>query len=75
MRGDGVYNNLVEIYNPKEDTVNLADYLLEERRMVQVGYQRIPTISPYSRIIPPGETFAITRAAADPTVVECKSHL
>ena len=26
-RGDGVYNNLVEIYNPKEDTVNLADYL------------------------------------------------
>ena len=26
-RGVGVYNNLVEIYNPKEDTVNLADYL------------------------------------------------
>ena len=26
-RGDGVYNNLVELYNPKEDTINLTDYL------------------------------------------------
>ena len=25
-------------------------------------------------IIPPGETFAITRAAADPTVVECANR-
>ena len=40
-RGDGVYNNLVELYNPKEDTVNLADYLLEEPKMVQTGSQLI----------------------------------
>jgi len=74
-RGDGVYNNLVEIYNPKEDTVNLADYLF---RRTQNGsgwlstdpdhFLRIPGI------IPPGETFAITRAAADPTVVECANR-
>ena len=27
-RGSGVYNNLFELYNPKEDTVNLADYVI-----------------------------------------------
>ena len=71
-RGDGVYNNLVELYNPKEDTVNLADYLF---RRTQNGSDWLSTDPDHfiriAGIIPPGETFAITRAAADPTVVEC----
>ena len=37
-RGDGVYNNLVELYNPKEDTINLTDYLLEELKMGLTGF-------------------------------------
>ena len=36
-RGDGVYNNLVELYNPKEDTINLTDYLF---RRTQNGNER-----------------------------------
>ena len=74
-RGDGVYNNLVELYNPKEDTVNLADYLF---RRTQNGSDWLSTDPDHfiriAGIIPPGETFAITRAAADPTVVECANR-
>ena len=74
-RGDGVYNNLVEIYNPKEDTVNLADYLF---RRTQNGSGWLSTDPDHfmrvAGIIPPGETFAFTRAAADPTVVECANR-
>ena len=74
-RGDGVYNNLVELYNPKEDTINLANYVF---RRTQNGsgwlstdpdhFLRIPGI------IPPGQTFSITRASADPTVTECANR-
>ena len=74
-RGDGVYNNLVEIYNPKEDTVSLADYLF---RRTQNGSGWLSTDPDHfmrvAGIIPPGETFAFTRAAADPTVVECANR-
>ena len=74
-RGDGVYNNLVELYNPKEDTVNLADYLF---RRTQNGSGWLSSDPDHfmriAGIIPPGETFAITRAAADPTVVECANR-
>ncbi len=71
-RGDGVYNNLVELYNPKEDTVDLADYLF--RRTANGSgwlstdpdhFLRIPGI------IPPGETFSITRAATDDDLRDC----
>ena len=27
-RGGGIYNNLFELYNPKEDTIDLADYVI-----------------------------------------------
>ena len=74
-RGDGVYNNLVELYNPKEDTVNLADYVF---RRTQNGSGWLSTDPDHfmrvAGIIPPGETFAFTRAAADPTVVECANR-
>ncbi len=74
-RGDGVYNNLVELYNPKEDTVNLADYLF---RRTQNGSGWLSSDPDHflriAGIIPPGETFAITRAAADPSVVECANR-
>ena len=74
-RGDGVYNNLVELYNPKEDTVNLADYVF---RRTQNGSGWLSTDPSHflriAGIIPPGETFAITRAAADPSVVECANR-
>ena len=74
-RGDGVYNNLVELYNPKEDTVNLADYLF---RRTQNGsgwlssspdhFIRIPGI------IPPGETFSITRNATHEALRNCANR-
>ena len=71
-RGDGVYNNLVELYNPKEDTINLADYLF---RRTQNGSGWLSTDADHmirlSGIIPPGGTFAITRAAADEALINC----
>ena len=74
-RGDGVYNNLVELYNPKEDTINLADYLF---RRTQNGsgwlssspdhFIRIPGI------IPPGETFSITRNSTHVALRNCANR-
>ena len=74
-RGDGVYNNLVELYNPKEDTINLADYLF---RRTQNGSDWLSSDPDHmirmSGIIPPGGTFAITRAAANEALVNCANQ-
>lgn len=74
-RGDGVYNNLVELYNPKEDTINLTDYLF---RRTQNGSGWLSTDADHmirlSGIIPPGGTFAITRAAADEALINCANQ-
>ena len=74
-RGDGVYNNLVELYNPKEDTINLTDYLF---RRTQNGSDWLSSDPDHmirmSGIIPPGGTFAITRAAANEALVLCQSN-
>lgn len=78
-RGGGIYNNLFELYNPKEDTVNLADYLI---RRSQNGSAWRSSEAPYSAddfirisgIIPPGETFAMTRASADGALTGCANR-
>ncbi len=74
-RGDGVYNNLVELYNPKEDTINLTDYLF---RRTQNGSGWLSSDPDHflriSGIIPPGETFAITRAAAHESLTDCANR-
>ena len=78
-RGSGGYNNLFELYNPKEDTVNLADYVI---RRSQNGSEWRSSEAPYaagdfirvSGIIPPGETFAMTRASADEALTNCANR-
>ena len=71
-RGDGIYNNLVELYNPKEDTVDLSEYLM---RRTQNGSDWLSTDPSHfirlSGIIPPGETYTITREAADDACDDC----
>ena len=79
-RGGGVYNNLFELYNPKEDTVNLADYVI---RRSQNGSEWRSSEAPFdaadfirvSGIIPPGETFAMTRTSADEALTLCANRL
>ena len=69
-RGGGIYNNLFELYNPKEDTIDLADYVI---RRSQNGSEWRSSEAPFDAadfirvpgIIPPGETFTMTRASAD----------
>ena len=74
-RGDGVYNNLVELYNPKEDTIDLSDYLF---RRTQNGSGWLSSDADHmiriAGIIPPGGTFAITRAAANEALVNCANQ-
>ena len=76
-RGDGTYNNLIELYNPKEVPVDLSDYMV--RRGHQNATDWLGSSSPFNpehflRIpgtIPPGGTFAITRAATDDDLQDC----
>ena len=78
-RGGGIYNNLFELYNPKEDTIDLTDYVI---RRSQNGSDWRSSEAPYaagdfirvSGIIPPGETFAMTRASADEALTICANR-
>ena len=79
-RGGGIYNNLFELYNPKEDTIDLADYVI---RRSQNGSEWRSSEAPFSAadfirvpgIIPPGETFTMTRASADEALTNCANRL
>ena len=44
-RGGGIYNNLFELYNPKEDTSDLADYVI---RRSQNGSEWRSSEAPFS---------------------------
>ena len=79
-RGGGIYNNLFELYNPKEDTIDLADYVI---RRSQNGSDWRSSEAPFdaadfirvSGIIPPGETYTMTRASADEALTNCANRL
>ncbi len=79
-RGGGIYNNLFELYNPKEDTIDLADYVI---RRSQNGSEWRSSEAPFDAadfirvpgIIPPGETFTMTRASADEALTNCANRL
>ena len=43
-RGGGIYNNLFELYNPKEDTIDLADYVI---RRSQIGSEWRSSEAPF----------------------------
>ena len=80
-RGDGTYNNLIELYNPKEVEVDLSNYLI--RRGHQNATNWLSSSAPYDashflRIpgnIPSGETFAITRLSTDIALRDCANRL
>ncbi|MAJ44462.1 MAG: hypothetical protein CMF96_06935 [Candidatus Marinimicrobia bacterium] len=69
-RGQDVYNNLLEIYNPKEVEVNLSHYMF---RRTQNGsdWQVGDGLLRLGGTIPAGETFTITRAAANIHLLNC----
>ena len=79
-RGGGIYNNLFELYNPKEDTIDLADYVI---RRSQNGSDWRSSEAPFDAadfirvpgIIPPGETYTMTRASADEALTNCANRL
>ena len=72
-RGDGIYNNLVELYNPKDVSIDLSNYAL--RRAVNGGgWAASDGWLRLSGILETGETYAVTRASADAALVGCANQ-
>ena len=73
FRGDGTYNNVIELYNPKDMSIDLSNYLF---RRTQNGsdWRALNDAQNFIRIsgmIPPGETFTIAREQADDACDDC----
>ena len=76
FRGDGTYNNVIELYNPKDMSIDLSNYLF---RRTQNGsdWRALNDAQNFIRIsgmIPPGETFTIAREQADDACDDCANR-